>query len=145
MPSWTDTELAYLAGIIDGEGCFSISTVRKHHGARLDVVNTNARLIDWLHQRFDGTVIFRDHPGDHVWKWKPSFTWTLCGRNMMDVLTAIAPFMIIKDAQARLLLEYLETVRPVTGRINSPLSAVVIARRVALKAQLSLLNKKGIA
>jgi hypothetical protein len=42
---WTDTQLSYLAGIIDGEGCFCIQRPGgKSHTLRLFVMNTIKRM-----------------------------------------------------------------------------------------------------
>jgi hypothetical protein len=51
---------AYLAGIIDGEGCITIGAGKKetciNYNALLLVQNTSKELIDWLQKHFGGHV-----------------------------------------------------------------------------------------
>ncbi len=64
VPSWTEAELAYFAGILDGEGCLSLDNLkvrvsgghRLYHNPCLRVSNTDARLIAWIQARFPGRV-----------------------------------------------------------------------------------------
>jgi hypothetical protein len=63
---WTETELAYLAGIIDGEGCFTLHREKNSHrfASQLQIGNTDLRLLEWVKTRFGGSVNFerRNNP-----------------------------------------------------------------------------------
>jgi hypothetical protein len=55
MKTYTDIQLAYLAGIIDGEGSIYIGnfscnpkTGTPYYQTNMEVTNTDAGLIDWL-------------------------------------------------------------------------------------------------
>lgn len=77
-----ERDLAYLAGILDGEGCFSIGKSSKgYYNLRVDVVNTDRRLIEWLHVNFGGYT--GDRNTEKV-EWKNKQTWSnfVCCRFM---------------------------------------------------------------
>ncbi len=144
-PHWTETELAYLAGILDGEGCLCIhhrtNRGRLSHAANISVVNTNARLIRWIQKRFGGGTRLREWNNG---KYKDSWTWSLCGgAEITAVLTAILPYLVIKQEQAELILEFCTTHKSRGG--VPKLTDEVIQRRAQMKARLSVLNRKGIA
>ena len=141
-PTWTETELAYLAGIVDGEGCISISTSRKHEGCRLEVVNTDPRLIEWIHERFGGTIRLRDDRPAHQ---KSIWYWFAGVQTAADILLALLPYLVIKRAQATLLLEYRVTVNTERDVIHQVLPNEVRQHRAELKSQLMILNRKGVA
>lgn len=63
---WTDTQIAYLAGIIDGEGCFCIQRPGgKTHTLRLFVMNTFKPLIDYLYKTYGGYQYSRKKKNPH--------------------------------------------------------------------------------
>jgi hypothetical protein len=96
----TPTEAAYLAGIVDGEGTIHIgSGVRT---VRVSVVNTDATLIEWLRQIGGTVIVNRRHFHDSRKSTKVVFSWSVNSwRNSHDVLTQIAPYMLIKRSKAK--------------------------------------------
>jgi lambda repressor-like predicted transcriptional regulator len=89
------TELAYFAGIFDGEG--SIDFRAKHRdrsiGCRLSITNTNPALIDWLLTKIGGKAVWR-FPIEGT---KRRADWHLYrARDIRDLLRAAMPFLIIK-------------------------------------------------
>lgn len=51
------TELAYMAGIIDGEGCISLYyNTKQQYACSLQVGSTSTELMSWIHERFPGLV-----------------------------------------------------------------------------------------
>ena len=66
---YTLAQIAYLAGIIDGEGCIYIGnhscnaeTGDKYYQTLLKVTSTDKCLIDWLQQIFGGLVRIHAEP-----------------------------------------------------------------------------------
>ena len=60
---YSNTDIAYLAGIIDGEGSiyignFSCNEITKlpYYQTNMQVTNTDQKLIDWLHNTFGGLI-----------------------------------------------------------------------------------------
>lgn len=108
------TDLAYLAGIIDGEGCINISRITRNNSleykARFNVVSTDEVLIDWLQSHFKGykykrTTHLIKHP-----TWKIKYEWHLCfSKESVKLLKQIIPFLVIKGKQLEIVIEYLKT------------------------------------
>ena len=94
------TEAAYLAGIVDGEGCIHIRPL-PNRSITVDVANTSAELIDWL-RGIGGTVRVNSHDRPNQTSQKPVFNWGVHSwRACRDVLRQIEPYMIIKREKAR--------------------------------------------
>lgn len=94
------TESAYLAGIVDGEGCIHMPKGVRH--IRVNVANTSATLIEWL-RGLGGTVIVnrRNFPTGTK-STKPVFSWSVNSwHNCRALLTQIEPHMLIKRDRAR--------------------------------------------
>lgn len=107
----TDTELAYIAGIIDGEGSFAIhhdpNPLRNAWYAKLLVGNTDPRVISWLYSKLEGTIA---HPKPQQLHHKEKWTWALQNKRLRLFLPEVIPYLIIKSEQARLCLAALELI-----------------------------------
>lgn len=106
------TKLAYLAGIIDGEGTINITYLkaRNEYRLRISVVNTNVRLIDWLSSNFGGLAYQAKRHQVKNPTWKDKWEWIyIPSRDRLDLLNALLPFMVIKDEQLKVALKYLAT------------------------------------
>jgi len=106
----TRDQIVYLAGIMDGEGTFHIG----HHNksvrnltCRLYVVNTDKRLIQWLHQTFGGLVYSRNSLKNPHWKTK--FEWVVVTGDILNLTEAILPFLICKREQAEIMIKFRKT------------------------------------
>lgn len=101
----SEIDAAYLAGLVDGEGCVSL-VPRKGGGAhvRLVIVNTNRQVLDWC-QQVCGVGAVYDRGEQKSRKWRRSFYWgVLCG-GADGVLRQIRKHLKIKTAQADLAIE----------------------------------------
>lgn len=99
----TERELAYIAGIIDGEGSISIerrTTRRKYpvYSVTVTIVNTNVRLISWLHDRIGGCLISKsvDPNRNH----KAQFQIQLRHLAAEALLNSVREYLIVKGEQA---------------------------------------------
>ncbi len=137
-------EWAYLAGIIDGEGCVdAVETlprtkrnVSPNFRIRLHVTNTSAHLISWISERFGGYVVVKARPGQHkatktCWNVK----WT--GGYAELILKGCLPYLIVKKYQAELAFKlrgmvhaYDPRVRRLGNRSRLPESAILERREV---------------
>lgn len=52
------TDLAYAAGIIDGEGCISLGRHAGYYQAHVTVEMSDRPVIEWLHATFPSTHIY---------------------------------------------------------------------------------------
>lgn len=103
----TETQLAYAAGIIDGEGYIGINKkYSKTHSSgyqyhiRIDVTMTDFCIPIWLQSQFGGSVYI--HKGIN----KPDMRWNITCRDAEKFLIAILPFLIVKKKQAELALQF---------------------------------------
>lgn len=105
-----EIDYARLAAFIDGEGNISIGCLkmkdRKHASYHLYVCvsNTSEKLMDWLLKNFcgnkRGTMLEVSN--------NEFFKWDIHGRNAVKILRKINPYLIIKQAQANLGIEFYE-------------------------------------
>jgi|SRR3990172_9967425 len=84
--------IAYLAGIFDGEG--SIARGRGRNGVLWSLMVTNAErpILEAFQRAFGGQVRQRSKKRDpHAVR--PIFEWGITGKNMRRCLTALFPFL----------------------------------------------------
>ena len=115
----TQTDLAWLAGIWDGEGHFSIRrTVLKHgntpqYSPRLGVTNSNVQILTRVREILDALNIgyyFREKEeggfdGSHKQTWLIAVETMV---NAIKVVAAIRPYLVGKGFQADCIMEYCE-------------------------------------
>jgi hypothetical protein len=95
-----DARVAYLAGIIDGEGTVYAQKIRGRFNVRIYVVSTDVRLVRWLEQNFGGLVYHRNSPTHATWKTK--WEWVVDKRETTRILELVLPYLIVKREQAEL-------------------------------------------
>ncbi len=108
------SRFAYMAGLMDGEGSFSISITDegKHFAVNIRLYNTNKKLIQWVIKNFGGEPSWREQNGNNLIssnsEYKEMCQWFLTGRRAMEnFLLAVIPYLIGKKEQAKILLEYI--------------------------------------
>lgn len=109
---WTKEQLAYLAGIIDGEGTVYIQKVDRKtffdYFPRIQIISTNKDLIVWIKDIFGGIVTSRDRSNENR-NWRLQHTW-YTSRKIMDILLPfILPYLIIKKNQVEVMIEFRKT------------------------------------
>lgn len=100
----TQLEIAYLAGIIDGEGCIFIHRRRDRTSGfepGLTITNTNPVLIDWLVSNLGGSVTIYKRDG-----LKDRYTWSMHGRKAVELASIVLPYLKIKSQQASILKSF---------------------------------------
>jgi hypothetical protein len=128
-------EAAWLAAVIDCEGWIGMSKSTRSNGvgywAVVGVGNTNVKLIDRLFA-LTGIGVVNLSTRANIKNSKPCHMWTVTRyEHVRALLMAIRPFLILKDAQADLIL----SLPPKHAKANE--------EKARVKAQLSVLNKKG--
>jgi hypothetical protein len=139
--SVTVAELAYLAGIIDGEGCIGLRLPGPSvtPSVRIEVTNTDRRLISWLSDRFGGYSSGPVRPTNS----KLAYRWTLAKRDdVRSLLEAMLPYLVIKDRQASLALEFFSNCPPLPQGPAATQEERIL--RLHYLEQMSLLNRKGV-
>ncbi len=145
----TDGErLAYLAGIVDGEGSLELKLQRS---GSLDLVlhgyNSDIPLRDWIVLHFGGKR-YDIHRRMRVEKpqWQPMFNWNLSGQVARDLLELLAPYMVIKRAQAEHAIDAWDNRQPMPRserRWGTGTPGAVIEMRGAAVTKMHDLNRKN--
>jgi len=103
--------LAYVAGLVDGEGCIGFTQCRTNLIPRVSVTNTNKDLINLLHQAFGGCVRHQNHIKKN---WKPAYHWVVTSKLAIDFLDKIGKYLILKEKQMFCLFAH-AAIRPGKG------------------------------
>ena len=118
-----DTELAYAAGLFDGEG--SISLVRqknnRSHSPQVSVASNDYEVLAWFQKHFGGSIVTKQPrmPTHSV-----SYDWRLTDRRALTFLKLIRPYLIIERKLRRidlLLNDYLACT-PRNGRYSEEMA-----------------------
>lgn len=109
---WNETQIAYLAGIIDGEGSIYVQRRKTKTGwsyfPRFQIVNTNRKLMEWIHKTFGGLIY--DKPRNHIRShWKMQIEWFTTRKLLDQLLPLILPYLVIKQEQAEIMIKFRES------------------------------------
>ena len=107
-------DLAYTAGIVDGEGSIGFVRVeqRKRFQLVVSVTNTNEWLIRWLKFSFGGSIYVERRKG----KDKDLWFWQVNARKALEFLKLILPYLKLKRPQAELGIKFTESRPRYLGR-----------------------------
>lgn len=136
--------LAYVAGLIDGEGCIHMENSRTTFRPRLSVGMTEPALplLQELHAEWGGTLYQQRQATE---RWAAAWTWHCGGPWAAVVLRAVQPYLRLKAGQADLAIEthaiWEGLQKGPTGQARWTPEAR--ARCSEIKAQLHALNAKG--
>lgn len=112
----TSTDLAYLAGLIDGEGCITLSTTSRtsrvlkrksyNYNPILGIGMTQRDSIDWVNEKFvGGHLTYRKRSKHNRFKgrvWYLSYS----GTNAIRILEIIYPYLKLKHPQATIVIAF---------------------------------------
>lgn len=102
---------AYLAGLIDAEGCLNIE---KHYQTKpphrdcffpvIDISNTNREVLEFIAKQFGGSCSFKGNGKTGT----PLFRWRTQGKeHLSKILDAIAPYLTVKRREYNILRDFL--------------------------------------
>ena len=94
---------AYLAGIVDGEGCISALEDKRFSGqcfVHLSITQKDGRLIDWLYGTFGGNIFENTTSGFSAGS--SCYRWDLYSEKATKLLKKLLPFLRMKKRQAEL-------------------------------------------
>lgn len=143
------TDLAYMAGIVDGEGCFWLGEipkkdgdgyVTKHYRGVLKIDNTDKRLLDWIDTVFSGTASARCRTTSTKQFEREIFTWTATGDRLLDMCELLLPYLIIKKEQCTIMIKFRKTYTANLG--SNKLSDEAIAVRQECLEAIRKLNSR---
>ena len=138
-------QLAYTAGILDGEGHLSITRetcktcIRGwRHRVLIVVANTNLKLINRLRDWYGGKISVSERPS--TYRAKRCYYWKIQAVNeQKEFLKKIEPYLFLKREQAKTMMDFMERVK-ITGL---PLEEEEFQRREDLCKKIQKLNFRG--
>ena len=132
------TILAYIAGVVDGEGSIIIREYRSkrpyRYGTEVSVAMTDTGAIDLLRQIYPGS-----YSTSTLKSGKTIYRWAVAHRKARAFLEDIYEYLRVKKEQARLAIE-LES-RKITTRYPHSVSLDEINIRKDIRRQVQVLNK----
>ena len=143
-------ELAYLAGFFDGEGSIYIvrGATKGTFRLQIGVYNIDPRPLLSLQKAFGGSVISLNRGKA---KWRPYYQWIAIANKAEATITALLPYLKVKEEQAKLALTFREVQKQqwkgrkvgVGIRGFEPFTDVQIAKKQALREAIHILNTGG--
>jgi len=141
--------VAYLAGIIDGEGCFRIGKAPKKYNpvytAYIQVGMVDKCIPKLLLQTFGGNL--RE---ERVLEKRSIWRWTANSRKkVLEISKILEPYLIVKKQHVKLIIDFCENFK--NYRVNqynlhnSPLHSQELQRREDLYLKMKKLNAVGAA
>jgi hypothetical protein len=128
-----DTDIAYIAGIVDGEGCVRIKKTKAYkcqgrttpgYHASIQIRMVNEEAIRFIAETMGGWY-FRQKPS--VKTGKPLYCWSMSDQKAEDALRLLLPFLRVKRRQAEAVIRLREIQKDsqkhrikVTGYRNFP-------------------------
>ena len=108
------TEIAYIAGFFDGEGCVRIK--RANQGGNsyyliAHITNTNPIILKKVQELFGGNTRLQEKGRN-----KPVYNWYITSSEANDFLKTLQPFLIEKKSQAELGINFHENKEKMTPK-----------------------------
>ena len=134
-------QAAYLAGVIDGEGCITASGF---NSLRVQVANTNREWLETLRQWCGGGGCVTQHRGR--FNKRPSYSWALSVRQSQEVVGQCLPYLMLKKQQAGLFVQWIDLRASYAATIRQgfPIHPEYRAGVMAIRERLRELNKRGV-
>ncbi len=142
-----ETDLAYAAGIIDGEGSIGIACKKPeksnhspNHFAHITVGMTDHQVPEWLHETFGGNLRYK--PADPPRRAQAS--WRVSYRLARRFLKAVQPYLKVKNPQAALALQLYDDdcIKVGATATGYAVAEDEIARRDELRIAIGRLNQR---
>ncbi|MDO8752579.1 MAG: LAGLIDADG family homing endonuclease [Anaerolineales bacterium] len=116
-------ELAYAAGLFDGEGSITLTRHRNNrtHSPQVSVTSTDYEVVRWFRERFGGSVVTKQpRKSNH----SVSYDWRLTDRRALAFLELIRPYLVIERKIRRidLLLNDYVACTPRNGRYTEEMA-----------------------
>ncbi len=129
-------DLAYIAGLFDGEGSICIERNGRRFWIYVGVIMTDEYIIRWLQFVFGGSIY---HYAPRGISKKDQWRWRTVGPQAIPVLKALMPYLRLKKAQAELAIEFQKKMN-IKDR-GKRLIGLDVAEREVYKILMHKLNK----
>ena len=156
MNKLTPEQAAYIAGIVDGEGCISyrmerdmrlVSGHKRYPALKVEVGNTNEELILWLLAVVGEGVTTKARSYQNK-NHKPHYSIVWKANRALALLEQVLPYLTIKKSRAQLMLDLRAKTQQALGDRKTfsnqgPPEWLLIEREKAVLAMTEF-NKKGV-
>ena len=141
----TNEQLAYFAGLLDGEGCLRIGTFKNSNSdlryrAFLQIAMTDRNAINWLSETISNGIYIDKKRKNPISKW--CYCWVVNIREGEELLKRALPYLIVKKKQALRFIEFAQTLDWKRTR-REPVPNVILNKRKKLYLEMKALNGKG--
>lgn len=110
--TYKKTEIAYLAGLIDGEGSiyigahsFNPKTKAPYYQTYILITSTDKVLIDWLENVFGGMTSQYTAAQTAKNARRTAYRWVISGERLTHLCKLILPYLVIKQREAEIMLK----------------------------------------
>lgn len=142
---------AYIAGLVDGEGCISVSRTHTSESAKgckrgfayrssLNITMTNLEILEWIKQITRAGKICSKRV--NIAKHKAAWSWTVWSIEASELLQQLLPYLHIKKEQAENLIAFQSGMRQPGSK---GLSDAEWLSRQDYYTRSKILNKRGIS
>lgn len=114
------TDISWAAGIIDGEGSIFIRSAKHWAGLVIRVGMTHLPTLKKLQSLFGGNIGNAYRSKKNI-SHKDLYTWEVNSTNQINCLEKLYPYLITKQNQARIALEYLKLPKTINDSKGVPL------------------------
>lgn len=143
---------SYLAGLIDGEGCLSLTKMQSntrdrrgfHYAARL-AINMTGTFLEGLYERIPigHHIQCGKRSSSRKPNWKPISSWYWGAKHLRILLPQIYPYLILKKPQGALLWDYMVIAMHFPRGIPEYYEAYKMAQDEIFE-KMRRLNKRGV-
>ena len=135
-------KLAYMAGIVDGEGSITLRHAKGIYLGVLTISNTDVRLMEWIVNNFGGkTYLYSDHSPKH----KPCYKWIVASGKLFSLLAILLPYLVLKVEQAEKVMSLWRLKRAYGLSPGHPASKGFCKAADVLGEATRILNKRGVS
>lgn len=101
-----EIEMAYMAGILDGDGSFSILKSTNSFHPCIQLSNAYKGMSEYLFDKFEGSKRIKKPQQPH---YKPLYVWSVRGLgSAKNVLDKVIPFLVLKKERAKYMLDFIQ-------------------------------------
>jgi len=133
-----ETEKAYIAGFIDGEGCITVYKSESCIDSKLLIGNTNKEVIEKIRSIVGFGRIYQKKPYQHPLYHKLLYSLEYSSRQAKEVLEEVLPYLIAKHKQAVLFITLVKLKEK-----SKPNKVFEKEQQEKIFEEIRFLNKKG--
>ena len=147
---FSSIDIAYLAGLIDAEGCFRLHRLIKKNRPNptwatiLEIGNTNTLFFPWLKNKFGGHITFVKSKDP---KSKNYAVWYIMSSQLRLIINELIKYLIIKKPVCEKIIEFDKLIISNGGDRHSQIFKNAfksnLIRREEIFTEIQILNAKG--